>query len=129
MNTAFPAGVWPVMLTPFTDDNRIDDASLKRLVDWYIDRGVDGLFAVCQSSEMFFLSLEERVHLTQKVIQYADGRVPVIASGQVSDTPEGQLEEINAIASCGPAAVILITNRFAKEFNRNNTIYSEFYIA
>ncbi|MBQ7064849.1 MAG: dihydrodipicolinate synthase family protein [Firmicutes bacterium] len=109
----YPDGVWPVMLTPFTDDNRIDEASLKRLVDWYIARGVDGLFAVCQSSEMFFLSLEERVHLTEAVVRFADGRVPVIASGQVSDTLEGQLEEINAVAACGPAAVILITNRFA----------------
>ncbi len=118
----FPSGVWPVMLTPFTEDNRIDDESLKRLVDWYIRAGVDGLFAVCQSSEMFFLSLEERVHLTEAVIRAAAGRVPVIASGQVSDLLEEQVREVNAVAACGPAAVILITNRFAAQ-NESDEIW------
>lgn len=103
------------MLTPFTEENQVDDAALKNLVDWYIERGVDGLFAVCQSSEMFFLSLEERVHITESVVRYAAGRVPVISSGQVSDTLEEQIREVTAIAAAGPAAVILITNRFAAE--------------
>lgn len=115
MTNQFPAGVWPVMLTPFTEENQVDDAALKNLVDWYIERGVDGLFAVCQSSEMFFLSLEERVHITESVVRYAAGRVPVISSGQVSDTLEEQIREVTAIAAAGPAAVILITNRFAAE--------------
>ena len=41
-------GVWPVMLTPFDTKGEIDWASLERLVDWYIDAGVHGLFAACQ---------------------------------------------------------------------------------
>ena len=55
MRTEFPKGVYPVMLTPFTEDNKVDYESLGRLIEWYIDAGVAGLFAVCQSSEMFFL--------------------------------------------------------------------------
>ena len=55
----FPGGVWPVMLTPFTEDGRIDYNALEHLVNWYIDKGCDGLFAVCQSSEMYYLTLEE----------------------------------------------------------------------
>ena len=124
MTNHFPSGVWPVMLTPFTEDNRIDDVSLQKLVDWYIRRGVDGLFAVCQSSEMFFLNLEERVHLTEAVVRAADGRVPVIASGQVSDQLEEQVREVNAIAACGPSAVILITNRFAAQDESDEVWFS-----
>ena len=77
----FPGGVWPVMLTPFTEENQVDYAALKELVEWYIENGVDGLFAVCQSSEMFKLTLKERVTAAAKVKEYAAGRVPVIASG------------------------------------------------
>ena len=55
---SFNRGVYPVMLTPFTEDDQVDYESLGRLVDWYIEKGVDGLFADCQSSEMFFLSLD-----------------------------------------------------------------------
>ena len=53
MENRFPGGSWPVMLTPFTEDNKIDYDGLKELVDWYIKNGVSGMFAVCQSSEMF----------------------------------------------------------------------------
>ena len=36
MENRFPGGSWPVMLTPFTEDNKIDYDGLKELVDWYI---------------------------------------------------------------------------------------------
>ena len=87
MEKEFPGGSWPVMLTPYTDKNEIDYDALKELVDWYIENGVSGMFAVCQSSEMFCLSLEERVKYATKTVEYAAGRVPVIASGHVSDNP------------------------------------------
>ena len=65
MSKNFNNGVWPVMLTPFTDDNRVDYDSLEKLINWYIENGVAGLFADCQSSEMFFLSLEVRPYKTE----------------------------------------------------------------
>lgn len=115
MKEQFPNGVWPVMLTPFTEDDQVDLPALKRLVDWYIENGVTGLFAVCQSSEMFFLSLEERVALSKAVVEYAAGRVGVISSGQLSTDLETQVKEVEAIAATGPDAVILLSNQFAKE--------------
>ncbi len=114
-NNTFPGGVWPVMLTPFTVDNSVDYAALERLIEWYIENGVSGLFAVCQSSEMFFLSLEERVAIAKFVKEKADGRVPVIASGHISDTLDEQVMELTKIAQTGVDAVILITNRLAKQ--------------
>ncbi|WP_158743533.1 dihydrodipicolinate synthase family protein [Acidisphaera sp. L21] len=104
-------GIVAVMLTPFHDDGSIDYGSLSRLIDWYIGNGVDVLFAVCQSSEMFFLSLEERVALSRFVVEHAAGRVAVISSGHVSDSWEEQLTELTAIAATRPDAVVLITNR------------------
>ena len=115
MDKKFRDGVWPVMLTPFTEDNKVDYHSLEKLTDWYIEGGVAGLFADCQSSEMFFLSLEERIELARKKKKKADGRVPVIASGHISESIEEQAEELNAIADTGVDAVILLSNRLAKE--------------
>lgn len=113
--TEFPGGEWPVMLTPFTKENQVDYLALEALVSWYIEHGVKGLFAVCQSSEMFYLTLEERLQIARCVVKAAAGRVPVIASGHVSDTLEDQAEELNRMAETGVDAVILITNRLAKE--------------
>ena len=111
----FPGGVWPVMLTPFTEENQVDYPALKELVEWYIENGVDGLFAVCQSSEMFKLTLEERAGIAAKVKEFAAGRVPVIASGHISDSLEEQIHELKLIAETGVDAVIMITNRMAAE--------------
>ena len=124
MENRFPGGSWPVMLTPFTVSNEVDYEALKELVDWYIENGVSGLFAVCQSSEMFYLSLEERIKYAKKTVEFAAGRVPVIASGHVSKKMEDQIEELNAIAETGVDAVILITNRLAKE-DENDSVWIE----
>lgn len=104
-------GIVPVMITPFTADDRIDWKGLERLVEWYVDNGADALFAVCQSSEMQRLSLEERVELSRRVVSLAQGRVPVIASGHISDSPEDQRAELMAMADTGIDALVLVTNR------------------
>ncbi|NHN34227.1 dihydrodipicolinate synthase family protein [Paenibacillus agricola] len=108
-------GVWPTMLTPFTENNELDIPNLERLVDWYIGQGVHGLFAVCQSSEMFKLSLEERLKATETVVRQAAGRVPVIASGHTSDRIEDQINEIKLISATGIEAFVMLTNRLADE--------------
>lgn len=115
MTDKFPNGVYPVMLTPFTEQNEVDYTALGKLVDWYIEKGVAGLFADCQSSEMFFLSLEERVEIGRFVKERAAGRVPVVTSGHISDSLEEQAKELTAIAKTGADALILLTNRLAKE--------------
>ena len=107
------SGIWPVMLTPFRENLEIDWRSLERLIDWYVANGVHGLFANCQSSEMFFLSDAESVQLTRFIVDYADGRVPVVASGHTADTFAHQVEQISAIADTGVDSVILISNRLA----------------
>jgi 4-hydroxy-tetrahydrodipicolinate synthase len=102
------------MITPFREGGAIDHAALEPLVEWYLSRGVAGLFAVCQSSEMFLLSLRERLELARACVRLASGRVPVIASGHVAESSEDQIEEARMIADTGIAALVLITNRFAR---------------
>ena len=103
-------GIVPVMLTPFTEADRIDWASLERLVEWYLANGADALFAVCQSSEMQKLSLDERTELARRVVAQTAGRVPVIASGHISDDRDDQRAELTAMAETGIDALVLVTN-------------------
>lgn len=103
-------GIIPVMLTPFGEDNRIDYGGLERLIEWYLAHGAEALFAVAQSSEMQFLSLEERAALGRFVVKQVAGRVPVVVSGHVSDDPHGQVQELTAAAETGADAVVLVTN-------------------
>jgi 4-hydroxy-tetrahydrodipicolinate synthase len=110
MNAKKIEGIVPVMLTPFSEDGTIDYASLEKLVEWYLSKGSDALFAVCQSSEMQFLSLEERSALGKFVVRQVAGRIPVVVSGHISDDPHSQLEELTAAAETGAYGVVLVTN-------------------
>lgn len=103
-------GIVPVMITPYLESGEIDYAGLERLIEWYIAHGSDALFAVCQSSEMQFLSIKERSELGRFVVKQAAGRVPVVVSGHISDDPYSQLEELTVAAETGADGVVLVTN-------------------
>ena len=102
------------MITPYKKDGSIDFGTAEKYVEWYYKNGIDGIFAVCQSSEIFYLSLEERVELNRIVYKKAkeiDKNFLVVSSGHVSDSPEEQTKELNAIYESGTDALIMITNR------------------
>ena len=108
--------LWPVMLTPFTSSGDVDYDALARMVDWYEENGSTGLFAICQSSEVFYLSLQERVRIAAFLKKRA--HVPVIASGHVSYALEDQIDELRRVSDTGVDAVILIANRLAESTPR-----------
>lgn len=106
-------GIVPVMITPFDNNNAIDWDGYAKLIEWYIDNGSHGLFAVCQSSEMLFLTLEERTALASFTVKQVKGRIPVVASGHISQSMDDQKTELRAMAETGVDAVVLVTNRLA----------------
>ncbi len=119
-------GIIPVMLTPFKLDGQIDFDALTRLTEWYISNGANCLFASCQSSEILKLSFEERVALSKHVVDVVDGRIPVVASGHVSDSLDDQAQELTAIYNTGADAVVLITNRLDVNNVGGDTLISNF---
>ena len=103
------------MVTPFTEDNKIDYNAVEALIDWYAEKGVDGIFAICQSSEIFFLSFEERLELLRFVMKHTPKNISVVASGHVADDLSQQIEEAKAFVQEGIDAYVFISNRFAGE--------------
>lgn len=120
MSREFSNGAWPTVITPFKENAAIDYDALSKLIEWYIENGAGGLFSTCQSSEIFFMSLDERKELTKFVKEKAAGRIPVIASGHISYDVNDQIRELNEIAECGVDAVILISNRLAAPFESDD---------
>ncbi len=125
MSKPIAYGVWPTMITLFTEDGKLDYAGNARLTDRLIRQGANGLFAVCQSSEMFFLKPEEKLALARCVVEAARGRVQVIASGHTDGDLYRQIDELGKMAETGVDAVVLVTNRLARRedgrevFSRN----------
>jgi len=108
-----PNGVYPTMVTPFTQDMRVDYGALPSLLRWYEERGVTGVFAICQSSEIFYLSFEERLRILRTIMgERASGTV-VLASGHTAWDPATQIKEALAFIGEGIDAYVFISNRFA----------------
>ena len=78
-------GIWPVMITPWTDDNKPDFKAIAQLCDWYVERGCAGIFAVCQSSEMAYLTEQEKLDIARATVDAVGGRIQVVASGHTAD--------------------------------------------
>ncbi len=113
-------GAYPTMITPYTKNGAVDYGAVKAMTEWYFEKGCDGIFAVCQSSEIHELSLADRVGIAKTVKETADrlsaadhSRAPmgVVASGHISYDPDEQVRELSAVADTGVDALILISNR------------------
>lgn len=74
--------------TPMFENGDLDFASLKKLVDWHIDQGTDGIVAVGTTGESPTVGVDEHVEVIRVVIEQAAGRVPVIAGTGANSTRE-----------------------------------------
>jgi len=72
-------GVLAIAHTPFTDDDEIDEAALKRAVDWSFSVGADGI-GMGMVSETLKLTSGERGYLARKLVEFAADRGPVFAA-------------------------------------------------
>lgn len=114
-------GVWPVMITPFKDDMSIDYDGVLQIIEWYDKMGVDGIFAVCQSSEMFELNAKERLELAKFIVDNTPKHIGVIASGHCAESVDDQIREAQAIIDTGIDAYVFISNQFAKPDESEDT--------
>ena len=89
-------GIWPVMITPWTEDNKPDYKAIKGLVDWYVEKGCAGIFAMCQSSEMAFLTPQEKLDIAK-------------ATADDKATQFKEIEDMMQIKGIG--AYVLVSNR------------------
>ncbi len=103
-------GSFTLLVTPFLPDGRIDLASYARLVEHHVAAGGQGIFAVCGTSEMADLSLEERLTLAREAVARAGGR-PVVATANLEGDAPGQAEELARMAATGVAGVVLVPPR------------------
>lgn len=120
MIKTIPNGVYPTMVTPFTKDNKIDYNGVSQMLEWYAQKGVDGIFAICQSSEIFFLSFEEKLELITFIMKHVPQGISIIASGHTSDDLETQIVEAQHYIQTGIDGYVFISNRFANEDEDDN---------
>ncbi len=91
-------GVFPIVVTPFTESYALDEKGLRDLVRFCLRAGVQGLVGPANASEFSTLSDDERKRWIEIVVAEAAGQVPVIAS-----------------TTCGHAVPAIALSRFAQK--------------
>jgi 4-hydroxy-tetrahydrodipicolinate synthase len=100
-------GSFPALVTPFKD-GALDLAALKRLVEWHIEQGSNGLVPVGTTGESPTVSHDEHRQVVEEVIRAAAGRIPVIAGAGSNNTAEG-IGLIRHAEKVGAAAALVVT--------------------
>ncbi len=116
----------PVMITPFNLKAKVDLDAVSRLIDFYLAAGVKGFFANCLSSEMYSITEDERLELTQHVVRYVNGRVPVVATASFGLTIDDKAEFTKKIYDTGIDAAIMITGHFANVEDSDEILLKNF---
>ncbi|MDK2897664.1 MAG: 4-hydroxy-tetrahydrodipicolinate synthase [Candidatus Atribacteria bacterium] len=106
-----PQGVLPAMVTPFKENEELNEQALHKLINYLIENGVHGIFAIGGQGEFYALSFEEKKRIMEIVVEEVNGRVPVYVGTGAITTRE--VIRLNKIAEqVGVDAVSIITPFF-----------------
>lgn len=100
-------GVLPAFPTPTTADGAVDEAALRRLVQFQLDGGATGLVPVGGTGEYTALSPAARIRVVEITAEVAAGRVPVVA-GVLSPGYAEAVQTGRDFAAAGADALLLI---------------------
>ncbi len=81
-------GSMVALVTPMLPDGSLDFDAYRKLIDWHVEQGTDGLVVVGTSGESPTVSVEEHAELIRVAVEHAAGRLPVIAGIGGNSTSE-----------------------------------------
>jgi len=105
-------GIYTALVTPFKD-GKVDEDALKRLIEFQLKEGVDGLVPCGTTGEAPTLSYEEHERVIELTVQCAGGKVPVIA-GTGSNSTKEAIELTEGAKKLGADMCLLTTPYYNK---------------
>ncbi|WP_320122258.1 dihydrodipicolinate synthase family protein [uncultured Sphaerochaeta sp.] len=77
MDTSFIKGIIPPIVTPITEDEKVDEASLRKVVDFVIEGGCSGILAFGSNGEFYMMEEGEMEEALKIMVEQCAGRVPI----------------------------------------------------
>ncbi len=106
-------GSYVALVTPFKDDESLDEAKLKELIEFQIEGGTHGIVPCGTTGESPSLSESEHDRVIQITVETVDGRVPVIA-GTGSNSTTRTLRATEHAKAAGADAALIVTPYYNK---------------
>ena len=101
------------MITPFTEDGKIDRDGVERLINFHIENGTDAILLAGTTGESATLTHDEHKELIKMGVEIANGRIPIVAGTGSNSTAEA-LDLTRAAKEIGADAALLITPYYNK---------------
>ena len=101
------------MITPFDQDNKIDEQGIEELVEFHVKNGTDGIVPCGTTGESPTLSHEEHKKVIELTVKAVAGRVPVIA-GTGSNSTEEAIDLTASAKELGADGVLLVMPYYNK---------------
>jgi 4-hydroxy-tetrahydrodipicolinate synthase len=76
------------IVTPMQEDGRLDLASFRKLIDWHVAEGTDGIVVVGTTGESPTVNVDEHKELIRVAVEHSRGRIPIIAGTGGNSTVE-----------------------------------------
>lgn len=118
-----PKGVLPAMITPLTKDGELNEKALRKLIDFLIDGGVHGIFAIGTTGEFYGLTNDQYRSALEITIDQTAKRVPVYAGANAIGTLQS-IELAKIASDVGVDALSVLTPYFIS-LNQNE-VYNHF---
>jgi 4-hydroxy-tetrahydrodipicolinate synthase len=106
-------GCGTAIVTPFKQDQSIDELAFRRLVEFQIDNGVDFIVACGTTGESVTMSDDEQARVVELTIDASEGRVPVVAGAGGYNTRE-VIEKVRRYERLGADAILSVTPYYNK---------------
>jgi 4-hydroxy-tetrahydrodipicolinate synthase len=106
-------GSLPAIVTPMLEDGALDLPGLRRLLDWHIAEGSDGIVVVGTTGESPTVDMEEHCTLIRTTVEHVAGRIPVIAGTGANSTSEA-IELAECAKSVGATAHLSVVPYYNK---------------
>ncbi len=107
------AGTTVALVTPFDTAGELDEAALRRLVDWQIEEGIDAILVAGTTGESVTLSSAELQRLLEVTLEQTADRVPVLC-GTGSNSTARSVETTRLAERCGADAVLVVSPYYNK---------------
>ena len=105
------------IVTPMQDDGSLDLPALKRLIDWHVAEGTDGIVVVGTTGESPTVNHDEHCTLIKTTVTHAAKRIPVIAGTGANSTAEAieLMHYAKSVGADGCLSVVPYYNRPTQE--------------
>ena len=106
-------GCGTAIITPFKRDESLDEAALRRFIEFQITGGVDFLVACGTTGESVTMSEDEQTRVVELTVEAVAGRIPVVAGAGGYNTRE-VMEKVHRYESLGADAILSVTPYYNK---------------